>query len=313
MAGLAALGGAPGLRTVLPEPVWRARALAHRARLEPTLSAQLVRRSRGVRHPVLDFLFEYYTFSPGRLLRWSPGADVGLEGARADEFPAPFVSNPAGAALPSATLPARLRANLERQRRLLLATRARKPHFGCLGLHEWAMVYEAEDIRHPRHPLRLSHAETRRVVEAHPLRCSHYDAFRFFSASARPRNAAHLAADTREAHEQPGCLHANMDLYRFAFKLDPWIPSELIADTWELAARAREVDMRASPYDLADLGYPPIAIETPEGQAEYRAHQRDIAEAAAPLRDRVLAEMDRLLALTSPGDAGTMHPEPSHV
>jgi hypothetical protein len=43
--------------------------------------------------------------------------------------------------------------------------------------------------------------------------------------------------------------------------------------------------MRASPYDLADLGYEPILVETPEGRAEYATSQRAFADRAARLRE----------------------------
>jgi len=36
----------------------------------------------------------------------------------------------------------------------------------------------------------------------------------------------------------------------------------LIAEVFELALAAREMDMRSSPYDLVGLGSPPIQIET---------------------------------------------------
>ena len=36
--------------------------------------------------------------------------------------------------------------------------------------------------------------------------------------------------------------------------------------------------MRASPYDLSGLGYPPVEVETPSGKPEYVAAQRDFAE-----------------------------------
>ena len=62
-----------------------------------------------------------------------------------------------------------------------------------------------------------------------------------------------------------------MDLYKWAYKLLPATPSELVADCFELAVAVRELDMRASPYDLAELGYPPVRIETPAGRAEYVA------------------------------------------
>jgi hypothetical protein len=87
-----------------------------------------------------------------------------------------------------------------------------------------------------------------------------------------------------------------MDLYKWAFKLAPFTPAELTADCFAFARDIREVDMRASPYDLLKLGYPPIAIETSEGRAEYEQHQRAFAERSQPLRVRLIALCDRLLA-----------------
>jgi hypothetical protein len=88
--------------------------------------------------------------------------------------------------------------------------------------------------------------------------------------------------------EQPGCLHATMDLYKWAYKLAPATPSELLADCFALAADVRELDMRASPYDLSGWGYSPVPIETPAGRAEYAKAQAGFAERAAPLRARLL-------------------------
>jgi hypothetical protein len=53
--------------------------------------------------------------------------------------------------------------------------------------------------------------------------------------------------------------------------------------------------MRASPYDLRALGFAPIAIETPEGRADYERHQRAFAARGEPLRARLVALCDRLL------------------
>src|SRR5581483_1197236 len=131
-------------------------------------------------------------------------------------------------------------------------------------------------------------ARTAAVVDATPVRCSHFDAYRFFTPAARPLNRLHPTRETRPDNEQPGCLHANMDLYKWAYKLSPLVPSELVVDCFELARDIRELDMRASPYDLAALGYHPVRVETPEGRAEYAAAQRAFAERAAPLRARLL-------------------------
>jgi hypothetical protein len=87
-----------------------------------------------------------------------------------------------------------------------------------------------------------------------------------------------------------------MDLYKWAYKLAPACPGELMADCFELAVAVRELDMRASPYDLAALGRPPVRIETPEGKAEYVAAQRRFAEQGAGLRRRLLDVCDALLA-----------------
>jgi hypothetical protein len=83
-----------------------------------------------------------------------------------------------------------------------------------------------------------------------------------------------------------------MDLYKWSYKLSPLVPSELVVDAFALAREIRTLDMRASPYDLAGLGYPPVRVETPEGRAEYAAAQRGFAERAAPLRARLLAAID---------------------
>jgi hypothetical protein len=182
-------------------------------------------------------------------------------------------------------------------RDLLTATAARPPHLGCFGLHEWAMVYRlpADDLRH-RLPLRLGAAGTDAVVESHPIRCTHHDAFRFFTADARPLNALQPRREDQLALEQPGCLHATMDLYKWAYKLLPAVPSELLADAYELARDVRYLDMRASPYDLQALGHEPVPVETAAGRAVYVEEQRAFAVRGATLRARLLAVCERVLA-----------------
>ena len=91
-------------------------------------------------------------------------------------------------------------------------------------------------------------------------------------------------------------VHANMDLYRFAYKIAPFCPSEVVADAFDVARAAREVDMRASPYDLTAYGFAPVKIETRTGREEYIELQRDLAARAAPVRERVLDVYRRLLA-----------------
>lgn len=171
--------------------------------------------------------------------------------------------------------------------RMLRRTAARPGQFGCFGLHEWAMVYRGAEHRHTA-PLRLGQGGTDAVVEAHDLRCTHFDAFRFFTPDAVPRNRQPLSRVGQPELEQPGCLHAGMDLYKWAMKLGPLVPGELLIDAFELARDIRLLDMEAAPYDLSAWGVAPVRIETAEGKAEYVRRQREFAERGNGLREQLL-------------------------
>ena len=288
---------------VLPRAVWLDEAEAHHERLLPYVAPHLERRAAGTKHPVHDFLFTYYAHRPAQLLRWHPGYGVRLEDAPEYEGLrgyGPSSAEPAGTTVTSAWLATQVPL-IRGLRNLLSATAGRQPHLGCFGLHEWAMVYrlEADGVRHPDWPLRLSGEATDTVVESHRIQCSHFDAYRFFTGPALPLNTLRPGVDDRADFEQPGCLHGTMDLYKHAFRMSPLVPSSLVADCFELAWEVRVLDMRAAPYDFADLGLEPVRIETPEGKQEYAAAQRAFAERAAPLRQRLIAECDRLLASSS--------------
>ncbi len=177
----------------------------------------------------------------------------------------------------------------------LETTAGREPNFSCFGLHEWAMLYRQGSIRHSEVPLRLDRSEIASVVDSQNLVCTHFDAFRFFTEPARKRNHSILCRELTIEMDQPGCIHVNMDLYRFCYKVAPWIESELLGDAFELARFAREIDMRASPYELRKFGLDPIRVETADGRAEYARLQRNIAERARPIRKRVSAAYRRLL------------------
>jgi hypothetical protein len=279
---------------VLGASDWAARAAAHEARIDRWTAPHRERRRRGETHPVLDFLFTYYSQAPGRLRRWHPGPDVGLAGPAPHAGWRRYTTDDDGVVRLDVDAFATDRGDTVRFVRRLLAATASRPAFsGCFGLHEWAMVYRDTGTRHPV-PLRLGQAGTDAVVEAHPIRCSHFDAFRFFTPDAVDRNRLQPTRETQPELEQPGCLHAGMDLYKWAYKLSPATPSELVADCFELAVEIRELDMRASPYDLRAHGYEPVAIETPEGKAAYVAAQRGFAERGAVLRQRLIDVCDVL-------------------
>ncbi|MDB6094947.1 MAG: hypothetical protein JWM32_2509 [Verrucomicrobia bacterium] len=285
---------------LLSEPEWQERKAAHEARVQAWLHPHQRRAAQGEKHPVYDFLFSYYAFRPAWLLRWHPGPDIVLARAGTEE-PWPFagyVATADGVSVDLSALSDKRRDSVRWIRDLLAAMKERPPFFGCFGLHEWAMVYQQtpEEVRHNEWPLRFAPAELAQIVEAQPLCCTHFDAFRFFTPSARPLNRLQPERSTAPQHEQRGCLHANMDLYKWAFKLAPLTPSELVADCFELARDIREIDMRASPYDLRALGFEPIAIETTTGRAEYEQHQRSFTQRGEPLRERLIGLCDRLLA-----------------
>jgi hypothetical protein len=283
-----------GPPTVLAPARWREREAGHHARVDALLAGHLERARHGVKHPVEDFLFTYYSLRPAQLRRWHPGAGVALREAGERASWRDHVEVDGAVTVDVRDFLARRADAVAHVRALLTATASRPAQLGCFGLHEWAMVYREPDRRHPV-PLRLGQAGTDAVVEAHRIRCSHFDAYRFFTPAAGPRNALRPTRETTVVLEQPGCLHATMDLYKWAYKLLPAVPSELVADAFELARDVRVLDMRASPYDLSALGYEPVPIETPDGKAAYVAAQRGFAERGARVRARLLAALDSLM------------------
>jgi hypothetical protein len=273
----------------LAEADWRERKSAHERRVDPWIAPRLRRKSHGERHPVDDFLFEYYPNHPSLLRRWSPGFGVILLGESAAELPLPPALEGHGDGFTLPPPPQNRCPFIKWLGRFLKATADRPPFFGCHGLHEWAMVYRTDHPRHESLPLRLPSADIAAVIDSLPVRCSHHDAFRFFTPEARLLNRLQPTREASIDLEQPACLHANMDLYKWCFKLAPWCPSELTADAFALARDIRELDMRASPYDLSAYGLAPVAIETSAGRRDYEELQRTFAERAKPIRARLFS------------------------
>lgn len=283
---------------VLASRDWLQRRERHQRRVLALLDPYVQQRAQGRSNPVTDFLFTYYNLTPGQLRWWHPGFGVTLTGPESGEYEdrRGYCRTDSGVTVDPEHL-ARRRPTVEYVAELTAATASRRAQLSCFGMHEWAMAYRAdpEKLRHSV-PLRLGATGTDAVVESMPLRCTHYDAFRFFTGPARPRNAVELSRPSQVASEQPGCLHAGMDLYRFAAKLLPLVDSALLMDAFELAYAARELDMRASPYDLRAFGYDPIPVETSAGRAEYVRQQAALAERAATVRLSLLRRCEELLA-----------------
>jgi len=284
---------------VLEEASWHARRDAHASRVDAWIQPHLARRRNRVAHPVEDFLFTYYSHRPAALRRWHPGFGFAVCGSGAASYRELTGYEGRGdcASVTQAHVDSQ-RPRVSSLHELLTATADRPANLGCFGMHEWAMVYglDQSDVRHASWPLRLGPSGTDAVVESQRIGCSHFDAFRFFTEGARPLNMLQPGPDDRASFEQPGCLHAGMDLYKHAFRLSPMICSDLVADCFELARDIRVLDMRASPYDLSELGYPPVAVETADGRQQYAAAQRAFAQRGAPLRRRLIEETSRLLA-----------------
>jgi hypothetical protein len=282
--------------TVLAAAEWRELEERHRDRADRLSSGWRERAGTGRTHPVEDFLFTYYPVPPRVLRRWHPGARVVLADAAGSERAGWrwYATRGDDVTLDTAAFVEARGSSIRFIVSLLGATARREPRLGCFGLHEWAMVYRQGEHRHEA-PLRLSQSETDAVVEGARISCTHFDAYRFFTPPAAPLNRLIPTRENQPAMEQPGCLHAGMDIYKWATKLGPLLPGALLLDAFELAASIRELDMRASPYDLSEWGYAPVAIETTEGKAEYVRRQRDFAARGNALRERIVSVLDGVL------------------
>ena len=125
------------------------------------------------------------------------------------------------------------------------------------------MVYRATTgPRHASYPLRLGGPAPTRWWSrtASPARTSTPSGS---SPSPRARSTRSPPARRPGGVEQPGCLHAGMDLYKHAFRLSPLVASDLVADCFELARDIRVLDMRASPYDLSGWASSPCGSRRP--------------------------------------------------
>lgn len=287
------------IRRVMQREEWLAAMQQHEQRFKAVVSPHVERRSRHVKDPVADFLFEYYRFRPSHLRKWHPGTAVELVDAHPDLFEDKdgYQDTDSGRILlpESPLVDERFRKGTAWIHSLLTATQDRPARLGCFGLHEWAMLYRAGSKRHDEVPLRIREEVLEEVVESTGLRCTHFDAFRFFTDKARPLNPLQLSRTDMHEHEQPGCLHANMDVYRWAFKRVPWIPSELVLSAFELALEIRTLDMASSPYDLRQYGLDPVPVETRSGRERFTRQQQHFSERAKLLRAALIQEYEVLV------------------
>lgn len=288
---------------IYTEQEWTERSQAHLRRAEQRLERY---RNPGTKHPIYDFLFEYYPVRPTHLKSWHPGFGAALAGDPPHAQWRDYHRTARGVELDLAAFWQRRGSAIDYIGNLLSRTAARPARFDCFGLHEWAMVYRTDNPRHDL-PLRLGQARTNEVVEKHNLRCSHYDAYRFFTPPARPLNLTVLRREDQPECDQGGCVHVTMDLYKWAWKLGPLVPGELLHECFDLAIAARELDMEASPYDCRDWGLGVVAIETTAGKNEYVRRQRVLAKRAEPIRHRLINIVDDVQRARLDGYGASLH------
>ncbi len=276
----------------LAEGEWRSRAAAHGRRVAPWVTERLARRAADRSDPVDDFLWQYYSLRPAQLAQWHPGLGTVLAGAPPVAGRHPYRRVDGGwTAVADPDHPGWRR--VLRALPILRATASRPVRPRCFGMHEWAMVYGSapDDVRHAQVPLRLPPARIQQVVAEVGLRCTHFDAYRFFTPSAAARQRP-LTRQAQASDEQPACLHAGMDLYRYAYEAQAYVGSDLVADCFEHARAARSLDMAASPYDLTGRGLAAIPMELPEGRREYVRQQEALAARAQGLRAQLIKGLE---------------------
>lgn len=244
-------------------------------------------------------MFEYYPISAKKLQTWHPGFQFQLEVGSDSEhdFSEPIYQTHHEIAVDPDWLAGQQEA-IASEIEFLSATASRTARTGCFGLHEWAMVLGQDELRHNDWPLRISQTQIAKTIEDVGLRCTHFDAFRFFTDQARPLNPLQLIRSDQREVEQPGCLHANMDLYKIAMRWVPILGSLFARQCFRLARDIRTVDMQSAPYDLAQLGVKPIKIETPEGRLVFAQKQKVFSERALLLRAKMIKQLGFAIVVT---------------
>ena len=225
---------------------------------------------------------------------------------------------------------------------LLKATKQHDPIFHCYGLHEWAMLYPTmEDttktntnhqststrVHHPLSspppppppssmfqshiPLRVSSQIIEETIQTRGTNCTHFDALRFFTPTALPFNTPAYTDIVRQRsqqvmYEQPACVHANMDLFKIALRLQPFIASSLIVEALQVALISRTLDVEASPYDVSSFGLGFVPVETSHGRALYKKRQVELMHQGNIVRTKLIAAYETFLSLIKSVENGTI-------
>ena len=263
-------------------------------------------------HPIYNFLHSYYRYSITELKLYSPGVgnyifdNVTHSGQYLlHPLVTPIDMNDESCSkyalqlTPTVIKSKRYNMNtISRSKDILESTIHKNPYFSCYGMHEWAMLYSSRSSQEidpsSRHQSKLKLRVSQKIiddaVESKVLTCTHYDAWRFFNPSAQPMNVINpLTRQNQLEHEQPGCIHATMDLFKYAHQLYPYVSSEILRETIQIALNARKIDMRASPYDVSHIEgcEIPICVETNEGKLLYAKEQMSLYNTSMPIRKKL--------------------------
>ena len=241
--------------TTLSDSEWKQRAAEHLARAERHTLAARKRRDHGESHPVEDFLFQYYPYPFALLENWHPGCGVALEWTATVESPTPtppFSDRWYSYSCGALVADPGLLSTKERER-----------------LRWIGELLTATRSRAPNFACHGLH-EWAMVYRGREVRHEKTTRLRL------PQAEIDALVESRAIC----CSHH-----------DAWIGTELLLDCFELAMELRDLDMRASPYDLSDWGRQPVRIETAEGRRIYETEQRRLAEKAVPLRDRLIERL----------------------
>jgi hypothetical protein len=313
----------------IPYSVWNQAARNHLNRINDLLypkieSKSLKFRSHAVsNHPIYNFLHSYYSYSTEEIKTYSPGMGYALSNTadfadsnRHHLIHKAMIKIPdcnSYIAKPSFAIKPVKRYGEEavtRIRDILEATVNKPPHFSCFGLHEWAMLYRGKRLdendpstRHqPQLRLRVSQQVIDDTVGKNQIVCTHFDAWRFFDPAAQPLNVFHpMSRKEQVNYEQPGCIHATMDLFEYAYQLYPFVSSDMLAECLSIALIARKIDMRASPYDVSSFDgcEEPLYVETNEGKLAYIKEQQQLYKLSFPARQELLSIYNNYLHLSN--------------
>ncbi|MDD7984529.1 hypothetical protein PQO01_06150 [Lentisphaera marina] len=283
---------------LINESEWQSKAQLHQNKVDQLTSEWREHKALGKKHPTLDFLFSYYNLKINRLRLWSPGPDVSLSGKHNGELLFGYYTSKENSFhLDPERYPRQRLNNFKWIAHLLRETKSKTPVFNCYGVHEWCMIYKSDSKRHEQLPLRVSSQTLNNFVEKTSCQCTHFDAYRFFTEEASPLIQHPLSRENQEVYEQSGCLHANMDLYKWAYKLYPFMSGDLLLRCFELAIQCRYLDMQASPYDLGEFNMEPIPVDTTSGREKYVSEQHRLKKIADPIRDELADAYDKFIAI----------------